>query len=191
MMVALGLVIREPDTIAGVARRMTDQFESARFGSNAAHKSLPSLAEKGFLRLIAESRSGTRSLDFYEATPEGIGLFREWLRSTELPPAIRDPLQSKLEFLELEELNALIGIVRDQERACVIACESAHARVLQEQRSRSARRKPVSGRDRLRSIQTRDEANLWSMMVKRLEDLGDELEELLRETSADGAARGG
>ena len=55
------------------------------------------------MRLVEKGRREP-SLDRYEATAEGVELLREWLRHTELPPAIRDVLQCKLEFVEREDL---------------------------------------------------------------------------------------
>jgi DNA-binding PadR family transcriptional regulator len=89
-MMVLGLVIQRQDTVAGVARRLTDQFASARFPKTAAHGNLPRLAEKGLVRLIEKGPKGESTRDRYEATPEGIEHFRDWLHSTELPPIVRD-----------------------------------------------------------------------------------------------------
>jgi hypothetical protein len=190
-MMVLGLVVQQDDTVAGLGRRLADQFASARFPRNAAHKNLPSLAEKGLVRLVEKGPAGRSSLDRYEATPEGVGMFCGWLRHTELPPVIRDALQCKMEFLERDDLSALIQIVREEEQAYTSACDIAHSRVLREQRSRRAKPEQVDWRVRLRGIQTKDEANLWGLMSQRLERLRGELEALLEEVAVDrGVARG-
>jgi DNA-binding PadR family transcriptional regulator len=178
-MIVLGLVIQQPDTVAGVARRLADGFASARFSKSAAYGNLPKLAKQGYVRLIEEGPPGVPTLDRYEATPRGVGYFRDWLSRSELPPAVRDAMQCKLELLEREDLEALIGIVREEEQAYVVSCDDARTRVLREQVSRRSHCGPVDWRVRLREIQSRDEVNLWSLMAKRLERLGDELEELL------------
>ena len=175
----LGLVIQRRDTVAGVARRLVDQFASARFPKASAYKNLPSLAEKGYVRVIEKGPSDEPTRDRYEATPEGIEHFRKWLRSTELPPIVRDAMQCKLEFLEREDLAALIRLVREEEKAYTAACDIARARVLREQRSRRTQGEPVDWRVRLRGIQNKDEATLWGLMSKRLERLDNELEKLL------------
>jgi DNA-binding PadR family transcriptional regulator len=182
-MMVLGLVIQQPDTAAGVARRLAEQFSSARFPRSSAHKNLPNLAHRGYLRLV--EKGAEPSLDRYEATQEGIEHLRGWLRGSTLPPTLRDALQGKLEFLGLEDLVALVQTVREEEKAYSYACDIAHARVLQEQRSR--RRSGATKMDwhiRLRGIQSKDEATLWSMMSQRLERLLGELQELLEEVSA-------
>jgi DNA-binding PadR family transcriptional regulator len=182
-MMVLGLVVQEPDSVAGVARRLADQFASARFPKTSAHNNLPSLAEKGYVRLVAAGEKST--LDRYEATPEGVELLRGWLRRTELPLAVRDVLQCKLELVEREDLAALVQIVREEEDAYTSAHDIAHSRLLREQRSRRARGGTVDWHTRLRGIQTKDETLLWGLMSQRLERLREELEELLGEMSTD------
>ena len=187
-MMVLGLVVQQPDSVAGVARRLADQFASARFPKTSAHNNLPSLAAKGYVRLMAPGDKA--SLDRYEATAKGVELLREWLHRTELPPAIRDALQCKLEFLEREDLAALIQLVGDEEQAYTAAFDIAHTRVRREQRARLARGGPRDWRVRLRGVQNKDEAMLWSLMAKRLEHLREDLEELLGEISPGEADRG-
>jgi DNA-binding PadR family transcriptional regulator len=187
-MMVLGLVVQQPDSVAGIARRLADQFASARFPKTSAHNNLPSLAAKGYVRLMAPGDKA--SLDRYEATAKGVELLREWLHRTELPPAIRDALQCKLEFLEREDLAALIQLVGEEEQAYTAAFDIAHTRVRREQRARLARGGPRDWRVRLRGVQNKDEAMLWSLMAKRLEHLREDLEELLGEISAGEADRG-
>jgi hypothetical protein len=182
-MMVLGLVIQRRDTVAGVARRLVDQFASARFPKASAYNNLPSLADKGLVRLIEKGPSDESTLDRYEATPEGIAHFRKWLRSTELPPIVRDATQCKLEFLEREDLAVLIRLVREEEEAYTVACDIARARVLREQRSRRAQNEPRGWRARLRGIQNKDEAALWCLMSERLDRLANELEMLLNDIS--------
>lgn len=186
-MMVLGLVIQQSDTVAGVARRLTDQFSVARFPNGSAYDNLPSLARKGYVRLIAKGPPDEPTRDRYAATPEGIEHMRAWLLSTELPPMIRDALQCKLEFAEREDVAGLRRLVREQEEVYTTAYDLARARVLREQRSRRAKSQPIDARSRLRSIQHKDEATLWGLMSKRLERLGDELDELLQELAPEEA----
>jgi DNA-binding PadR family transcriptional regulator len=178
-MMVLGLVIQQPDTVAGVARRLADRFNVARFPVGSAYDNLPSLARKGYVRLISKGPPDEPTRDRYAATPEGLEHFRGWLQSTELPPMIRDALQCKLEFVEHDDIAGLLQLVREHEEIYTAAYDFARARVLREQRSRRAKNKPVDARARLQTIQHKDEATLWGLMSKRLERLGDELEELL------------
>jgi len=187
-MMVLALVIQQPDTAAGVARRLIDRFPSARFPGGSAYDNMPSLANKGFLRLVERNPAGQSSLDRYEATTEGIEYFRDWLLSSELPPLIRDALQFKLEFVERDDIAELVRLVRKQQEVYTAAYDVAHGRVLREQRLRRTKAKPVDVRARLEWIQHKDEAALWGMISKRLERLGDELEELLKDLALGEAA---
>jgi len=182
-MVVLGLVIQRSDTIAGIARRFNDQFASARFSKATAYNRLPALAEQGYLQMVEEGPEPT--LNRYEATRKGVAYFRNWLRSTELPPIIRDVLQCKLGFLQRGDLQDLIRLVNEEEQAYTAAYAIARGRVLREQRSRRIKGKPVGYDARLTSIRNRDEAVLWGMMSKRLEKLAEELEELLNDMERD------
>jgi DNA-binding PadR family transcriptional regulator len=181
-MMVLGLVVQEADSVAGVARRLADQFASARFPKTSAHTNLPSLAEKGYVRLVEAGKQP--SLNRYEATDDGIAQLHQWLLASARPPVVRDAMQCKLEFLKRDELGALIGIIRGDEEACRLACNNAHGRVVGEQISRRAGGNAVDWRVRLRSIQSKDEAALWGMMCQRLEHLREDLEELEKETSS-------
>lgn len=183
-MMVLGLVIQQTDTVAGVGRRLADQFASARFSRSSAYKDLPSLAGQGYVRLIEAGES--RSLNVYEATPKGVRYFQKWLRSKRLPPRIRDVLHGKLGFLAEDELVELLEVVREEEHAYTTACDIAKGRVLQEQHWRRRKRAQWDWNSRLRHIQRRDEVNLWSFMSLRLERLREDLEELLEEVSAAG-----
>jgi DNA-binding PadR family transcriptional regulator len=186
-MMVLGLVVQQPDSVAGVARRLADQFASARFPKTSAHTNLPSLAEKGYVRLVEVGKKP--SLNRYEATSKGTAQLHQWLLSSTRPPIVRDAMQCKLEFLEREDLAVLIQIVRGEEEACRHACNNAHGRVVGEQSSRRARGAPVDWQVRLRGIQSKDEAALWSMMAQRLERLREELEELEQDISTGGPVR--
>ncbi len=187
-MMVLGLVIQQQDTIYGVAGRLADQFPSAGFAKGSAHKNVRSLARKGYVRMVEQGPPDEPTRDRYAATPKGVAYFRTWLRRTKLPPVVRDAFHCKLEFLEHEDLAALLRTVREEEKAYADACDEARARVLREQRSKRARDKPVGWREQLRGLQNKDEANLWGLMYKRLERLGDELEKLLNDIPASEAS---
>jgi DNA-binding PadR family transcriptional regulator len=155
-MVVLGLVVQRSDTVAGIARRFNDQFASARFSKATAYNRLPALAEQGYLRIVEEGSEPT--LNRYAATRQGVAYFRKWLRSTELPPIIRDVLQCKLGFLQRGDLHDLIRLVNEEEQAYTAAFAIARGRTLREQRSRRIKGQPTGYDARLTSIRNRDEA---------------------------------
>ena len=98
----LSLVVQEPDTVAGVSRRLKEQFPAARFPESSAHNNMRSLAATGHIRLVEE---GTEPPFSYEATVAGDELSRKWIwRST--PPMMRDPLQGKLAFVGYKQIAA-------------------------------------------------------------------------------------
>jgi DNA-binding PadR family transcriptional regulator len=189
-MMVLGLVVQQPDCAAGVARRLADQFASARFSRTSAHTNLPSLAESGYVRLIKPV--GKSSLKRYEATEKGIAHLRGWLRSSGPSPVIRDALQGKLQFLELEELASVLRIVREDENACRSKYRIAHVRVLEEQEfRRHSKGGSFDGNAELEAIRSQDEANMWSLHAQRLTRLREALEDLAGKMSADRDAQSG
>jgi hypothetical protein len=127
-MAILALLVRQPDTVTGVGLRLDEEHPSARWPRNIAHSSVPSLAEKGYVRM---ARSGPeRSRDLYEVTPQGVEHFRKWLRkSSATVPMLRDALCAKLRYVETEdELRAVIREFDEQAKLCNGEAEAALAR---------------------------------------------------------------
>jgi DNA-binding PadR family transcriptional regulator len=183
-MAVLGLVVQRSDTIAGVAFRLNETFPRARWSPGAAHSNMPNLAKQGLLRISQEGPEST--LDRYEATPSGIEAFRRWLaQSSSLPPALRDGLQAKLEFIDLEELAGFITTVRKAERDCKSEYAKAHGRWKAFVSLDSPELAPEQSlRHKLKSVQLIDEVMLWGAQAKRLASLRAQLEGLLKETSS-------
>jgi DNA-binding PadR family transcriptional regulator len=176
-MAILGLVIQQGDTAAGVGARLVDRFPRARWSRSVAHNDLPSLAKQGLVRMV---QPGSKpSLDRYEATPQGVDQFQEWLRATSMaPPMLRDALSAKLAFSEEHDLPDLLQAIREEERICVAEFEAAQMRL------NAARRLgqlgPANGTDwrgRVQSAIMTDEAMMWGQRAKRLQCLRQELEE--------------
>jgi DNA-binding PadR family transcriptional regulator len=173
----LGLLIEQPDTIAGVALRLEEAHPDARWARSIVYNSVSTHLEKSFVRVVrAHPR---RSLDRYEVTPDGIEHFRESLRESSTLPAMRDELRAKLRYVETEEeFQAAIGDIRQQEEACVRAGAAAVKRY------RTARRlghlQPVDEQDR-RTIVRRalmiDEVKLWSERAEALQRLRQHLQD--------------
>jgi DNA-binding PadR family transcriptional regulator len=189
-MMVLGLVVQQPDTVAGVARRLADQFASARFPKSSAHNNLPSLEQNGYVRLIADGEEP--SLHRYEATAQGLARFREWLRESSIsPPVLRDAVHAKLELCEQEDLPGLIRVLEDEEKACRSLYAGAHARLISRRQHRSRPpRTPESWGEKLDGILITDEATMWGMRTKRLQRLREELEDLRDEIAPPGVGVG-
>jgi DNA-binding PadR family transcriptional regulator len=182
-MAVLGLVVQRPDTIAGVAFRLSETFPRAYWSPGAAHSNMPNLAKQGLLRVMQKGQEPT--LDRYEATAKGIAEFSEWMvRSISLPPALRDGLQARLEFIELGEPVALLGMVREAQRGCRLEYAEAHNRWraftnLASRHVQEDLRPDEVLNHGLKGIQLMDEVMLWGAQAKRLTSLYDQLEGLL------------
>jgi DNA-binding PadR family transcriptional regulator len=187
-MLVLGLVIQKEDTVAGVDRRLSDQFASARFTPGSAHKNLPSLAEAGYVHLTKPGPPNEPTMGVYAGTSGGVEFHRRWLLRRERPLGIRDVLNCKLEFIEPEDLPWFIEDIREQEEECRRACNVAHGSVIGEHRSRRVQRKPVHWRARMEMIRSKHGATEWAKIADCLETTREDLEELYREILTDGLA---
>jgi DNA-binding PadR family transcriptional regulator len=175
----VGLLLQDEDTIQGLDRRLRRRFASAQFTRGAASKSVPRLAKQGLVELV--ERGEKHTLDRYRITPAGQAYFLDWLRQTELPPAVRDVVQCKLEFFQFDELPGAIDAIEEQAIAFGTAADLAHERLQAELRARRARRKrghPPDWRQELSIAKTKDAANLGAAMRDRLRALNEELQEI-------------
>jgi DNA-binding PadR family transcriptional regulator len=183
-MAILGLVVQKPDTINGLGARLIERFPHAQWSRSVAHNSLPSLEKQGLVRMV--DRGAERALDRYEATDEGIGEFREWLRTSSAAPlALRDAVHAKLEFAEERDVPDLILAIREEEEACAQEFAAASSRL--NVRRQLKRLGPPGGGERragdadlggrVRHALMTDEAMLWGMRARRLRRLRQELED--------------
>lgn len=172
----LGLVIREPDTVAGVSRRLSDQFFAARFSRSVAHNTLPRLAQQGLVRVVEPGREP--AFDRYEATVQGIKRFRAWLREAPASaPALRDTLHAKLALAQREDdLAVLSESLAEAIAHAQTQYDSAHARLRAVRRA--AGEEPEWQR-RLRNVLLLDEVTLWGLRLRRLERLRQNLAPLM------------
>jgi DNA-binding PadR family transcriptional regulator len=176
-MAVLSLVVEQPDSVAGVGRRLAERFPNARFGRNAAHKSLPSLEKQGLVCVVTTRKR--RSLDIYEATPAGVGRVREWLHdSSAVLPALRDDLRAKLQHVRDEaDLRRLMDAIGEQEDACNAEYARAHAARKAAARLRGWRdARDRDWRDTVERTLICDEAVLWGSRAMRLQRLRECLE---------------
>jgi DNA-binding PadR family transcriptional regulator len=180
----LGLLVEQPDTVAGVGVRLVQRFPHARWSRSAVYTNLPSLVRQQHVRLVKEGHRP--ALNRYEATATGVAHFREWVReSAAVPPVLRDALQGKLAFSEREDLLALIETVRQEEEACRQKYATAHRRFLKaRQLTHRSAGNDADWETMVRRVQVADEAKVWGLMVRRLQDLLEELEGLLGEIPA-------
>jgi DNA-binding PadR family transcriptional regulator len=171
----LSLVVQEPDTVAGVSRRLKEQFPAAHFPESSAHNNIRSLVKAGYLRLVEEGRGPT--LNRYEATDAGNDASCRWLLSA-LPPTMRDSLQGKLAFVGCEQIAALIELVGEEERAFRREFDRLQGRWMGHKRFRSDLAE-VDWQAELQAIRLKDEAEWFGEEVMRRKKRVAELEELL------------
>jgi DNA-binding PadR family transcriptional regulator len=178
----LSLVVQESDTVAGISRRLKEQFPAAQFPESSAHNNMRTLAEAGYLRLVEVGAEPP--LNRYEATVAGDELSRKWVLRSSLPPMMRDPLQGKLAFVGYEEIAALIRLVREEERAFGVEYDQVQSRWLGHKRFRD----DLAGLDwhaELQAIKLKDEVDLFGVMIRRRKRVRAELEELLSRLGGD------
>jgi DNA-binding PadR family transcriptional regulator len=191
-MAILGLVVQKTDTINGLGARLVERFPHAQWSRSVAHNSLPSLEKQGLVRMV--DRGAERALDRYEATDEGIGEFREWLRASSAAPlALRDAVHAKLEFAEEQDVPDLILAIREEEEACAREFAAASSRLNVQWQLKRLNPPGVAGRQssntdlgsRVRHALMTDEAMLWGMRARRLRRLRQELEDSVEEPDDD------
>lgn len=171
----LGLLVQQPDTIASLAGRLAERFPNECWSRSSVHKNMPSLVSRGLVRPLP---SGDGLIEIYEATEEGFGQFREWLRhSSEELPALRDAVRARLELAEEEDLPMLLQAIHEETAICIEQYETLRGRYAME--CRLGRLGSGSERDfrtRVRGALLVDEIILWGSRIKRLQRLRKELE---------------
>lgn len=186
------MVVQKTDTVNGLGARLIERFPHAQWSRSVAHNSLPSLEKQGLVRMV--DRGAERALDRYEATDEGIGEFREWLRTSSAAPlALRDAVHAKLKFAEERDVPDLILAIREEEAACAREFAAASSRLNVQWQLR--RLGPPGGAERrsggadlggrVRHALMTDEAMLWGMRARRLRRLRQELEDTVGEPDGD------
>lgn len=176
-MAILGLVVQKADTVNGLGTRLVERFPHGQWSRSVAHNSLPSLEKQGLVRMVG--RGAERAVDRYEATPEGVEEFRDWLRTSSAAPlALRDAVHAKLELAGEEDMPDLILAIRAEEQACALEFAAANSRLnLAWQRKRLGPHDNTDLSGRVRSALMTDEAMLWGMRARRLRRLRRELED--------------
>jgi DNA-binding PadR family transcriptional regulator len=121
----LGLVIQRPGYGYQLEQRVKERFGSAQFVASSIYKALGRLEKDNLIRVaggseeieLADAERQRRIK--YEATQEGVGYFREWLRASSSAPLVREELQLRIAFCEPHELPRLIEIIHGEEQVCL------------------------------------------------------------------------
>ncbi len=126
--VVLGLLIERPGTSYELEQRLKERFGSAQFGRGTASNAMKRLADNGFIRIAPDHRSRT-----YLPTPAGVEHFRRWMRSAASTPPVREELHAKIALCEPADLPAMIAVVREAEKSCMVKLQGLQWRMQDEQ----------------------------------------------------------
>jgi len=131
----LGLVVKQPDHRFSLERRLQERFRSAQLSSTTAYGAIKSLEKKGYVRPASgETRADAPAREgIYEATPEGVEHFRDWLRGPCSAPVLREELHARIALCEPRDLPHLIDVVYVEEQACVGELDRIRERMVSEQ----------------------------------------------------------
>jgi hypothetical protein len=118
-MAVLGLVIERPNqTVAFCAKALAARFPRARLGQSTAYNALRQMAQSKTprVRCTRHAPGADRSMDLYEAIPDGHDAFRSWMfRPPSATPPVRQAIYGRIQLAGLEDLPQLIRSVRDEE----------------------------------------------------------------------------
>jgi DNA-binding PadR family transcriptional regulator len=135
--VVLGLLIERPGTSYDLERRLQERFGSAQFGRGTASHAMQRLAHKRLIR-VDEDRQVTASGEavgprMYVVTPAGIEHFRRWMKGAVATPPVREELHAKIALCGPADLPAMIEVVREAEKACMVRLQGLQWRMQDEQ----------------------------------------------------------
>ncbi len=136
----LGLLIEQPDYGFSLEQRLEERFPAARFAYSTAYNALRRLRKDGLVRVAEPDPTAAEAEEvFYEATPEGVEHFRDWVRASTGSPIQREELHAKIAMCEPRDLPRLIDVLYAEERACIAELERIRARTAAEQRGAGRR----------------------------------------------------
>jgi DNA-binding PadR family transcriptional regulator len=176
----LGLVIEQPDYRFSLERRLKARFGSAQFSLSTAYSAVGRLEKEGYVRAVEHGRDGRAVI--YEATPEGITHFRNWVRSPMSAPVSREELNAKIALCEPRDLPRLIDVVYSEELACIAELDRIRERMGAEQRdAREQSVEQVEWSKLMHRGVVHREAAFWGGRITQLAQLRIYLEELREE----------
>jgi DNA-binding PadR family transcriptional regulator len=119
----LGLVIEQPGYGYLLARRLEERCGAWGWEPTGVYSALNSLTRDGHVRSVREKGSGETGRAarraIYEATPEGVDFFRDWMFTSSAPSPVRQELDLKILFSGPEFLPKLIDQTWAQEQQCI------------------------------------------------------------------------
>jgi len=115
----LGLLIEQRDHRFKLQRRLEARFPAAQFAHSTAYKAVDRLQKEGYARTVGARRGGRGMI--YEATPEGIEHFRDWVCAPTSALVSREELHAKIALCRPRDLPRLIDVIYTEE--CAYAAE--------------------------------------------------------------------
>jgi DNA-binding PadR family transcriptional regulator len=177
----LGLVIEQPDRGFGLERRLEQRFGSAGFAYSTAYSALHRMEKDGLVRALPAEPAASREV-IYEATPQGVEHFRDWVRGPSSAPVLREELHAKIALCEPRDLPRLIDVVYAEELASIAELDSIRERMVAERRR--ARRRALAEAQWSQLMDrgvVHGEAAFWGGRITQLAQLRSYLEELREE----------
>lgn len=170
----LGLVIQRPGYGYQLEQRVKERFGSAQFVASSIYKALGRLEKDRLIRVvggedleIANADTARERRIKYEATPEGVTYFRQWLRASSSVPLVREELQLRLAFCQPHELPRLIEIIHGEELVCL-------AMLGEFQRNVNSKEPPTGGQEWSRLMDMavdHAEAGFWDARIRWLQNV--------------------
>ena len=183
----LGLVIQRPGYGYQLEQRVKERFGSAQFVASSIYKALGRLEKDSLIRVVGGEEMGLAEAERsrrikYEATPQGVTYFKQWLRASSSVPLVREELQLRIAFCEPHELPRLIEIIHGEELVCLAVLGDF-------QRSLHKAESPAAGREWSRLMDMavdHAEAGFWDARIRWLQDVRVFLEGLREEAERHG-----
>ncbi len=118
----LGLVIEKPGYGYELIQRLGTRIEGWRPSYSAVYPALHLLRRQEMIRareVSGQAAPAHKSVVWYEATEKGRDHFQAWMLAPSEPAPLRDELQVKIAFADVEDLPRLVELTREQEQACL------------------------------------------------------------------------
>jgi hypothetical protein len=189
-MAVLGLVIEQPDaTVSHIGQCLGQRFHRSRFARSTAHSALPRLAHLGRVHRTHLEQGNDRSLDRYEATPEGVEAFHAWMfEEPGARPALREAMYGRIELCRPEDLPRLIEMVRREEAVSDDMYREATWKLRQQRLKKTA---PHDYARQIREVLLYADPMHWSARSERYALIADRLEEIAAEIAERRSEAGG
>ncbi len=177
-MAVLGLLIESPDSVAGLALRLEEEYPTAGWQRNIVHNTLPSLAEQGLIH--RSERGSAASWHWCEVTAAGRDRFARWFgESAAEPPPMRDALIAKLKHVrEPEQLAVAVRDIAAREQRTLRDYEAARSRYRRAHAAGELRSRPGSDRRAtVRAVALTFEVLELQARIKNLQRVREDLED--------------